>query len=112
MGTWGAGPFDNDTALDFAARIQTLSDVEQALEAAEERGEALITDEIDAELSCEILVAGECVAAMRGHPSADLPPELAQTVLGFGAPSVEVFSRARANVSAVMSYARPDHQHR
>lgn len=31
MGTWGPGAFENDTALDFAAAIQTPNDLADAL---------------------------------------------------------------------------------
>ena len=103
MGAWGPGSFENDDALDFAGEIESLSNIEAVLVAANEAGHALITDEIDATLSSRIIVAGECMAAMRGHRSDGMPAELAQKVHAFGAPSIELFDLVRNNVSAVMS---------
>lgn len=103
MGAWGSGSFENDTALDFASAIGSVDDVEKAFEASSELGVALIEGEIDADMSCEIIVAAECVASMRGHASPDMPEELAETVQGFGKPSMELFELARNNVSAVIS---------
>ncbi|MFN2099481.1 DUF4259 domain-containing protein [Altererythrobacter sp. MF3-039] len=103
MGAWGAGSFDNDTAMDFVADIEALDDIRGAFRASNEKGHALIVEEIDSDLSCQIIVAAECVAAMRGHRSKDMPRELAKRVHGFGKPSLELYELARNNVSAVMS---------
>lgn len=103
MGAWGAGSFDNDTALDFVSGIGSVADVEKAFQASSELGVAKIEGEIDADLSCEIIVAAECVAAMRGHASPDMPEELSERVQSFGTPSMDLFELARNNVSAVMS---------
>jgi hypothetical protein len=96
MGAWGAGSFDNDSALDFAGEIASIADLE-AIFVPEG------TVEIDADLACQLIVAGECVAAMRGHPNPDMPEELAETVGAFGKPSIKLFDDARNNVSAVLS---------
>lgn len=103
MGAWGPGSFENDTALDFVSDIESLDDIRKAFRASNEKGHVLVTDEIDSELSCQIIVAAECVAAMRGHRSKDMPHELAKKVHGFGKPSAELFELARNNVSGVMS---------
>ena len=96
MGAWGAGSFENDTALDFAGEIETLDDVQGAFEAEG-------AEEIDADLACRVIVAAECVAAMRGHRNRDMPGDLAERVHGFGKPTTALFDRARNNLSAVMS---------
>ena len=103
MGAWGAGSFDNDAAMDFAVEIESLDDVERAFVAANDRGHALIVDEIDADISCRIIVAAECVAAMLGHRAKELPQDLAEKVHGWGKPSIALFELARNNVSSVMS---------
>lgn len=96
MGAWGPGSFDNDAALDFAGEIETLTQVEGALNLAG-------VQDIDADEASRTIVAAECVAAMRGHPNDEMPEALATMVGGWGKPSTELFSKARDNLSAVMS---------
>lgn len=96
MGAWGAGSFENDAALDFAGEIESLDDVKAEF-AAEGQ------EEIEADLASRVIVAAECVAAMRGHRNPDMPADLAERVHGFGKPSIELFDTARNNLSAVMS---------
>jgi hypothetical protein len=97
MGTWGPGAFENDTALDFVPAIQTAQDLADAL-TARAAGQP-----IDADTACRIVVVAECVAAMRGHPSDDLPDALAERLGTFGTPSRSLFHHARAQLGAVMS---------
>ena len=96
MGAWGAGSFENDAALDFASEIESVDDVKAGL-AAEGQ------EEIDADLGSRVIVAAECVAAMRGHRNPDMPADLAERVHGLGKPSIALFDTARNNLSAVMS---------
>lgn len=97
MGAWGAGAFDNDDALDFVSEIASLADLEAQLTAAGTEGE------IEADHAARILVAGECVAAMRGHRHKSMPDDLAKTVLGFGKPSMDLLETMHNNVSAVIA---------
>ncbi|MCB2086231.1 MAG: DUF4259 domain-containing protein [Sphingomonadaceae bacterium] len=97
MGTWGSGSFENDAALDYVAEIQSVADLDAALTVAGS-GEA-----VDADESCRVIVAAECIAAMRGHASPDLPDNLAGRLAGFGKPSMALFNAVRDNLSAVMS---------
>ncbi len=96
MGTWGAGAFENDAALDFVPEIETAQDLAEAL--------TIRTPDqpIDADTACRIVVVGECVAAMRGHPCDDLPDALAERLATFGKPSKSLFHHARDHLSAVM----------
>ena len=96
MGAWGPGAFENDTALDFAAEIRTAQDLADAL--------TIRTPDqpIDADTACRIVVVAECVAAMRGHPSDDMPRGLAERVATFGRPSKSLFHHARNHPSAAM----------
>ena len=96
MGTWGAGAFENDAALDFAAAIETAQDLAAALTIRSP------DQPVDADTACRIVVVAECVAAMRGHPSDDLPESLAGRLAGFGRPSRSLFHHARDHLSAVM----------
>ena len=77
MGTWGPKGFENDAALDFAAEIRTAHDLADAL--------TIRTPDqpIDADTACRIVVVAECVAAMRGHPSDDMPHGLAERLTTF-----------------------------
>lgn len=95
MGTWGPGAFENDAALDFVPEIETAQDLADALtiRAADQP--------IDADTACRIVVVAECVAAMRGHPSDDLPDALAERLATFGKPSRSLFHHARAHLAAV-----------
>ena len=96
MGTWGPRAFENDAALDFAAAIRTPQDLADAL--------VIRTPDqpIDADAACRIVVVAECVAAMRGHRSDDLPQGLAERLATFGKPSKSLFHHARDHLSAVM----------
>ncbi|MEM9500639.1 MAG: DUF4259 domain-containing protein [Pseudomonadota bacterium] len=97
MGAWGSGPFDNDEALDFATKIQSVDSLID---------EVLLHDvgaTIDVEKAGRIVVVAECVAAMRGHPHALMPSDLAQRLLTFGEPSDELFDNTRDSVSMVIS---------
>jgi hypothetical protein len=96
MGTWGPGGFENDAALDFVAEIESAQDLADAL-TVRSPGEP-----IDADTACRIVVVAECVAAMRGHPSDDIPDGLAERLLTFGRPSRSLFHHARDHLSAVM----------
>lgn len=96
MGAWGAGSFENDAALDYVGEIGDLSDVEAALNVAG-------IEAIDADEASRVIVAAECVAAMRGHSHGDIPAELAAKATGWGKPSLALFNQARDNLSAVMS---------
>lgn len=95
MGTWGPGSFDNDAALDFAADIETIDDIEGAFSAT-------AGEEIDADCAVQVIVAAECVAAMRSHRSPAMPDDLAARVHALGACPVALYEKARDNLSAVM----------
>lgn len=96
MGAWGAGGFENDTALDFAARVGSVDDLVAAF--AAEPGET-----IDADSACTIVAAAECVAAMLGRPADDIPEDLAGRLKGFGKPDAALLETARNHVSMAIS---------
>ena len=97
MGTWGPGAFENDAALDFVPGIETAQDLADALTIRAPN------QPIDADTACRIVVVAECVAAMRGHPSSDLPEALAERVATFGRPSRSLFHHARDHLAGVMT---------
>ena len=96
MGTWGPRTFENDVALDFAGEIRTAQDLADALTIRS------VDKPIDADTACRIVAVAECVAAMRGRPSEDIPLALAERVATFGPPSKSLFHHARNQLSAVM----------
>jgi hypothetical protein len=97
MGAWGAGPFENDDALDFAAEIASVDDLTAILD------QAVDDEAMEVDLACRVIVVAECVAAMHGHRHTDMPPELANTVHGFGTPSADLYERAREHLSRAIS---------
>lgn len=67
MGAWGVLAFDNDTANDWAYRLDDVSDlslVVAALEHVEEVGD----DYLSSDLACVALAACEVMARLRGKP--------------------------------------------
>ena len=96
MGAWGAGSFENDAAMDFASEIERAEDLLKPLTV-----ETPDTP-IDADHASRIIVVAECVAAMRGHPHADMANELRERVSGFGRPSKSLFHHARDHLAAVL----------
>ncbi|HEY4215538.1 MAG TPA: DUF4259 domain-containing protein [Gemmatimonadaceae bacterium] len=78
MGTWGAGAFANDDAMDWLVDLESARDLRIISDAL-----AAVTDVagyIEAPVGSIALAAGEVVAALRGRPSPDLPPEVSQWV--------------------------------
>jgi Domain of unknown function (DUF4259) len=98
MGAWGPGGFENDTALDFVATIESVDDLVAAF--ASKPGE-----KIDADTASMIIVAAECVAAMLGRPADDLPEDLAVRLVGFGKPESALLETTRNHVSMVISHS-------
>lgn len=78
MGAWGAGNFENDTALDWVWELEQATDlsvVESAI------ADVLNCDKyLDADLGSIGLAAAEVVAALRDKPPDDLPEEVSAWV--------------------------------
>jgi uncharacterized protein DUF4259 len=98
MGAWGAGGFENDTALDFVATIESVDDLVATF--ASKPGE-----KIDADTASKIIAAAECVAAMLGLPADDMPEGLAVRLSGFGKPEAALLAATRSHVSMVISHS-------
>ncbi|MEM8690002.1 MAG: DUF4259 domain-containing protein [Pseudomonadota bacterium] len=96
MGAWGAGGFENDTALDFAGKV---TDEDSLLKAFSEAPGGVI----DADEATRMIAAAECVAAMLGRPAGDMPADLAEKLKPLGAPDEELLEVAREHVSMVIS---------
>lgn len=105
MGAWGAGSFENDTALDWAAGVQSVEDVRRPFTQLKQETDAYAGEGelmLDADFACELLAAADCVAAMLGRPSPDFPEDLEQRLSGAGEPDNLLFHQARNAVLHVM----------
>lgn len=99
MGTWGAGSFENDAAADFAATITSPDTLKDAFAKSPDG----VSQTIDAERAQVVIAAADCVAALMGHPAADLPPALAKTLANFGSADSSLTTLARESLSHVLS---------
>ena len=105
MGAWGSGSFENDTALDWAAGVQSVDDVRgpfEQLKAVTDASEAGGALEIDADLACEVIAAAETVAMMMGRNIPDFPEELRGRLADAGEPDSLLYHQARNSVCHVM----------
>ena len=105
MGAWGSGSFENDTAMDWAAEVESLDDVRKPFEQLKRdtdahEGEAELV--VDSDFACELLAAAECVATLMGRRGRDFPGDLAERLAGSGEPDNLLFHQARNAVLHVM----------
>ena len=105
MGAWGSGSFENDTAMDWAASVQSVDDVQRPFERLKEGTDAYDGEGelvVDSDFACELLAAAETVAMMLGRRSHDFSDDLAQRLAGAGEPDSLLFHQARNAVLHVM----------
>ena len=105
MGAWGSGSFENDTALDWAAEVQSVDDVRKPFERLKRATDAHGTKPelvLDADFACEVLAASECVAFMMGRRGRDFPDDLAERLADAGEPDSLLFHQARNGVLHVL----------
>lgn len=87
MGTFGAGGFDNDDALDWVWKLDHAPDTRLLSEALVRVTEG---DGCQDDIACRTAIAAaEVVAALRGKPTLDLPAEVSAYVKRVGAPPSE-----------------------
>jgi hypothetical protein len=98
MGAWGSGSFENDTALDWAAEVQSIDDIREPFERLNSAG----SEYVNADLACEVIAAAEAVAMLMGRESADFPDDLKQRLSSAGEPDNELYHQARNAVCKVM----------
>lgn len=70
MGSWGIGPFENDTALDFLTEFEennTFSFLRRAVEVS------ITEDYLEMGIVLEAMAALEIIAAIKGNPMDDFP---------------------------------------
>jgi hypothetical protein len=98
MGAWGTGSFENDTAMDWAASVQSVDDVRKPFERLKRDTDAHGIDPelvVDSDFACELIAAAETVAMMLGRRIPDFPQDLAQRLAGAGEPDSLLFHQAR-----------------
>jgi hypothetical protein len=99
MGTWGAGPFDNDDAADWAWSLEDSTDdavLRAALEDGAERAKP------DASISQVAIAAAAVVVAGRSGDSGQLPEEVAAWLVAHrDLPWSELANLARAALANV-----------
>ena len=96
MGAWGAGSFENDTAMDWAAEVQSADDVRKPFERLKRDTDAKSAKLVlDADFACQLIAAAECVAFMMGRRSRGFPDDLAERLSGAGEPDNLLFHQAR-----------------
>jgi len=105
MGAWGSGSFDNDTALDWAAGVESVADVSRPFDRlktetdSSPEGPNLI---LDADFACELIAAAETVAMMMGRRIPGFPEELAARLEGVGEPGDLLWHQSRNAVLHVL----------
>ena len=98
MGAWGSGSFDNDTAMDWAAGVQSVDDVRRPFDRLKRDTDAHGTEPelvADSDFACELIAAAETVAMMLGRRSPGFPGELAQRLAAAGEPDNALYHQAR-----------------
>lgn len=105
MGAWGSGSFENDTALDWAAGVESLDDVREpferlkALKASGEKGQPAY---IDADLASELVAAAETVAMLMGRVIPGFPEDLRKRLADAGEPDDALYHAARESLFSIM----------
>lgn len=105
MGAWGAGSFENDDALDWAADVKALADLERPFEeltALDEDPEATEEPYVDVDLASAVIAAAESVAAMMGRIAPDMPEDLQKRLEKLGQPDAALVEKAKFAVSRVL----------
>ena len=108
MGAWGAGSFENDAAMDWAASVNCIEDVRKPFDRLKQdtdahKGAGQLV--VDADYASELIAAAEAVAMLLGRRSRDFPEELAQRLADAGEPDNLLFHQARNAVLHAMRHS-------
>jgi hypothetical protein len=98
MGVWGAGGFENDTALDFVGEASDAADLAAAFDAVLRDPAAYL----DVDAAQRAIAAAECVAAMLGRAAPEMPVAVADRMASLNAPDAGLLDAARSAVSRVL----------
>ena len=108
MGAWGAGSFENDTAMDWAAGVQSVDDVREPFARLKRDTDAYVGEGellLDSDSASELIAAAETVAMLLGRRIPDFPDDLADRLAGSGEPDNLLFHQARNAVLHVMRHS-------
>ena len=108
MGAWGSGSFENDTAMDWAAEVQSVDDVRQPFEQLKRDTDAHGAEPalvLDADFASELIAAAETVAMLMGRRSRDFPDDLAERLAESGEPDDLLFHQARNGALHAMRHS-------
>ena len=106
MGTWGTGSFENDSALDWAAEVASIDDIDGKFNELDSFGQP---DDcgpdayIEVDLASEILAAAECVAFLMGRQAADVPDDLRNRLGTMAKPDTPLINKAKDSVSRILA---------
>ncbi len=98
MGAWGAGSFENDTALDWAIEISGPADIEKFYAALPELDGVTVQG---SDVSACVVAAAESVATMMGRVAPNVLGDLRERLAG-AEPSDELVETARNALSAML----------
>jgi hypothetical protein len=102
MGAWGTASFENDDALDWLAVLE--AEGLQATGGAIQDVLDLSDEYLEAPICSAALAAAEVLAALRGQPAANLPPDVLAWISAHpGDPPSDLVANARAAVDAVLT---------
>jgi hypothetical protein len=79
VGTWGAGSFENDTAMDWAGEVGSTADIEFVFNSLAQRD---LATQIEVDEAVRIVAAAEAVAVLMGRVAADVPEDLQAKLAG------------------------------
>lgn len=103
MGAWGAGPFDNDDAGDFADAVARRGDL-AAIKSAFDQ--VLAADYVEAPLAWEAVAGADIIAMLAGRPcdKTDYPESIQNWSKNLArAPSADEKEKARRALDRILS---------
>ncbi|NKB52708.1 MAG: DUF4259 domain-containing protein [Rhizobiaceae bacterium] len=89
MGTWSAGSFGNDAAMDFVDGLTDANSLVQSFAKFESKHQLINSD-----LACEVIAIADIMAAIIGRPAFDTPAKILQQLPAFATPSNAEISSA------------------
>ncbi len=105
MGAWGAGSFENDIALDWAAECKSIDDISSKFDDLEAIDQSQCNDHdpyVDADLASEVVAAAEAVAMLMGSVSSDFPDDLREELKTAGEPDSQLIDKAKHSISRIL----------
>lgn len=102
MGAWGHRSFENDAAADWVAELEESADL-SAVDAA--LGVVVGADDeyLESPDCCNALAAAEVVAALLGHPAADLPAAVSSWGKGKPHPAPAMVQKTKSAIDFILA---------